>query len=489
MNKSKSSISLVAFVAILFAIGFAPYLTQNAFADIPNIDTFVADDPDNGDLIYSNGDTFTLTFNVAINVTASATMSESAIDGNFTLSGGTDFGTDYTGLWDGTRTTLTITVSDITGAVDPIIDTTTIAALPGSNLGHAGDPDTSIILTGTPTLSGDYGLVIAVTTSTKNGGGNDCNGDCFHPTLGVSDSGKRIVDNGFSYNGNSINVERYFTPYPLVTVDVGKQNVAEFKIYDNRGPDNVRHFELAFGLDAGQILGISKAVIIWDKTWDGIESLDIIDPENVLEKITVTTSEGKCSDTSEQKCLIVKVVHTFRAPLDFNIFGTLVWDDNRNGWQNYFNHGIEVVGESLNPPKEYDGINKGHIYHLTETGKTSAVDEFGNSWSLEYGLWNMDYIPIKKVDEITMHGYDRNNSNFNLYKYYHYLLAENKLDEICPNCRDEPYDKINNVFAYEYPEIIDSFDNSEIQLKMIFESERAQKIMDGLLDPILHLKQ
>ena len=93
----------------------------------------------------------------------------------------------------------------------------------------------------------------------------------------------------------------------------------------------------------------------------------------------------------------VAIFHTFRAPLDFNIVATDVWDLKRNAWQNYYNHGIEVVGESLNPPKEYDRIDKGYIYHLTETGKTSAVDDFGNSWSLDHGLWTMDHISQKKI--------------------------------------------------------------------------------------------
>ena len=142
-----------------------------------------------------------------------------------------------------------------------------------------------------------------------------------------------------------------------------------------------------------------------------------------------------------------------------------------------------VVGKSLNPPKEYDGINRGHVYHLTETSKITAVDEFGNSWSLEYGLWVKDYIPIQKeIDEITMHGYSRTNSNFEMYKYGQHLLAQNKLVEICPDCNDTPYDKINDIFTYEYPPSQNSLDNSDIQSKMVFESQRAQKIMDHILD-------
>jgi len=480
---SKSFVWLSAFVAILFTIGVAPYLTQNAFADVAIINGFTVDDPDNGDRVYSIGDTITITFDIATNQTGVVT--DANVAGNFTFTNQNINDNTFSGTWT-TNQILTLTVNAIT--TSPIIGTTGITALAGNNIGVLGEnnEDNTHNAEGTDfKLTGDFGLFVAVTT----GGGSGCNGDCTEPTLGVLNDGRRIVDNGFSYNGKSVDVEYYFTPYPLVTVQVGKQNVAEFKIYENQGVDNIRHFELAFGLANGESIGMSKAVINWDKTFDGIETVTTDDPENVLDKVKVTTSEGYCSDTMQTKCLIVKVVHTFRAPLDFNILGTNVWDTKRNAWNNYFNHGIEVVGESLNPPKEYEVTDKRQLYHLTETGKTSAVDEFGNSWSLEYGLWAKDYIPNKKIiDEIQMNGYPREHAKFNMYKYGQFLIAEDRLYEMCSECSDESYAEINDVFTYEYPKLMSSLKNSDVQKRMIFEAQKAQIILDHIFDPILHLK-
>ncbi len=481
--RSKSFVWLSAFVAILFTIGVAPYLTQNAFADVAIINGFTVDDPDNGDRVYSIGDTITITFDIATNQTGVVT--DANVAGNFTFTNQNINDNTFSGTWT-TNQILTLTVNAIT--TSPIIGTTGITALAGNNIGVLGEnnEDNTHNAEGTDfKLTGDFGLFVAVTT----GGGSGCNGDCTEPTLGVLNDGRRIVDNGFSYNGKSVDVEYYFTPYPLVTVQVGKQNVAEFKIYENQGVDNIRHFELAFGLANGESIGMSKAVINWDKTFDGIETVTTDDPENVLDKVKVTTSEGYCSDTMQTKCLIVKVVHTFRAPLDFNILGTNVWDTKRNAWNNYFNHGIEVVGESLNPPKEYEVTDKRQLYHLTETGKTSAVDEFGNSWSLEYGLWAKDYIPNKKIiDEIQMNGYPREHAKFNMYKYGQFLIAEDRLYEMCSECSDESYAEINDVFTYEYPKLMSSLKNSDVQKRMIFEAQKAQIILDHIFDPILHLK-
>ena len=478
-------ICLKLFLIGIFTIGLLGM--NNAFADVPAITVFVADDPDDLDVVYSDDDTFTLTFSLPINVTASATMSQAAIDGNFTLSGGTDFGTTYEGLWSADRLTLVITVTDITAATDPVIATTTIVGCtvpaPGC-IGHAAVEDNPTGPTISPALSGDYGLFVAVTVTT-NGQGSGCDGDCWAPTLGLDEKNGRVVENGFTYNGNTINVERYFTPYPLITVDVGKQNYAVFKIYDNLGPDNVRHFDLAFGLATGQVMGTSNVIISWDKSFAGTETISVVDPRNTLDNVRVFTSEGKCrADSAGNDCLIVTVYHTFRESLDFDMVGTNVWDYKRNAWQNFYNHGIHIEGESLNPPDEYVGIHKGKITHLFETGKNTAVDEAGNTWTFDK-TWRMDYIPKAKiVDGYTQLGIDRNNAWFNIYKQGQELLAQEVLDQLCPSCSDKEFAEISDVFAYEFPKRIDKLSDPEIQYKMLQQSKVAENTLLQIFDSL-----
>ncbi len=156
-------------------------------------------------------------------------------------------------------------------------------------------------------------------------------------------------------------------------------------------------------------------------------------------------------------------------------------DAKRNAWQNYYNRGIEVVVESQNPPKEYYGINKGQIYHLTETSKTTSIDEFGNLWSLEYDQWSMDYIPNKKIiDGVMNHGIDRNNVWFNSYKQGQELFAKEVLKQSCTSCFDEEFGKINNIFSYEFPKRIDKLSDPEIQNKMLQESKIAEDTLQQI---------
>jgi len=143
-----------------------------------------------------------------------------------------------------------------------------------------------------------------------------------------------------------------------------------------------------------------------------------------------------------------------------------------------------VVGESLNPPKEYEGIDKRQVYHLTETSKTSAVDEFGNSWSLDHGLWVMDYIQNKKiVDGIEQNGINRNNAWFNFYKQGQELLAKEVLEQSCPYCSDKEFAEINDIFAYAFPTPIEKLSDPEIQSIMLQESVIAENTLLHIFEP------
>ena len=261
-----------------------------------------------------------------------------------------------------------------------------------------------------------------------------CNGDCTSPTLGIDDYGKRLVSNGFTYNGHSVDVERFFTPYPLITANVGKTNTAQFKIYENGGTGNIKHFSLGFGLAKGEVISESKAMIEWDKSFDGKETVTITDPQNALDNIVVNTSVVSCMPDSFDQCLEIEIIHRFRESLDFDIVATDVWDNSRNAWQNYYNHGIHVTGDSLNPPKEYDAVHNGKIFHLTQVDKVTAIDENGEYWTVYNGQWSKNYVkPEPRIDE-PVNVMTRNHSQFNQNIQKEIEIATEKLLEICPIC-------------------------------------------------------
>lgn len=323
-----------------------------------------------------------------------------------------------------------------------------------------------------------FGSSSSSSSESKKGGGG-CS-DCEPPTLGLDSNYKRIVENGFTYNGVSVDAERFFTAYPLITADIGVNNTAVFKIYENNGIQNIKHLSFALGLDKDDIISNSKVMIELDIDYDGTETVTVTDPKNVLDNIVVTTNVVECMTDSTAECLEVTIQHMFRTQLDFNIVATDVWDMKRNAWQNYFNHGIEVIGESLNPPEEYTGINRGQIYHLTETSKTTAVDEFGNSWSFNHGTWMMDYIKSERPQDDPTEIMTRMHSDFTQYKESQLKNAIEQLLVICPTCLDDSFTDFDDSWSYDIPVILSKLQDPKVQQKMLLESEQAQEIMNQI---------
>ena len=331
MNNVSDGLSL-KILLIIATMAFSGFLLDDVYA-AHSIATFVADDTDNGDIVYSVGDTLTLSFSAPTNQSGAATKAN--IDGNFTFAlPDISVGSTYTGVWTD-PSTLVITIT--AAGASPTIGVSTTIPSAGTNIGDAGS--THVIGGGAVALTGDFGVL----PGGGAGGGSGCAGDCTPPTLGVNNKGLKLVDKGFSYNGKAVDVESFYTSYPLVTAFINEDNVAKFKIYEDHGPQNIRHVALAFGLGNGQMFTYSKAVIEWDRSWDGKVTVTEIDPENALKDISVETSTGPCrSDSIFSECLIVIIHHSFSKALDFNIVSTNVWDSNRNSWQNYYNHGVEV---------------------------------------------------------------------------------------------------------------------------------------------------
>jgi hypothetical protein len=113
-------ISLFTLIAV-FSLAFASVMSQDAFAAEPEFTLFVADDPDDLDTILSNGDTLTITFSEATNATNSGVISQAELIANFTdndisADAAIDWGTTFSGVWNGDSTVLTVTLTDVTGA-------------------------------------------------------------------------------------------------------------------------------------------------------------------------------------------------------------------------------------------------------------------------------------------------------------------------------------------------------------------------------------
>ncbi len=263
-----------------------------------------------------------------------------------------------------------------------------------------------------------------VTMNQFKGSGND-----YAPTLGSDRYGNNYVDNGFTFNDFVTDVENFKTRMPLQTLQVGELNTVVLKIYDNRGAGKIEHVELVFGLDSREYASQGDNTIIWKQNFKGEQSIVENDPDNLLMDVSAT---GKSKD----KIMEITFNFAFREPMDKSKIGVVVWDQDRRSRTIYFNEGIEVVGESLNP-SEVITIHdrKGHPVKITMTGKNEGIDEDGNIW-IHKSPWTKQITPIDQTpahenpEPVGSHGFDRTHNMFDSYKNSQAQSAQEKLIEI-----------------------------------------------------------
>jgi len=289
----------------------------------------------------------------------------------------------------------------------------------------------------------------------KRGGGSCA--DCTPPTLGMNLQYNRVVDNGFSYNGNSVQVEKWYTPFPLINATVGETNTVEIIVYENQGISNMKVVQFGLGVtEIGQpINNVEVLIEVWLETFGtntdiAVEKIIINDKDNLIENSTVVAVVDvvKCTtDSQNEACIKVTLQYSYREPTINNVMLVNVRDKPRNAQNFYFNEGIQVIGESMNPTP----------FVILNNKKTSQQTE-----DLTLTLFRMD-----KIKDIWIDGKGIE---------YH-RINDNLFDRITPaepyKCTDTPLDEIkvptrmncnfNNAVYYENIRAVQHFDSSQIQ--------------------------
>lgn len=233
-----------------------------------------------------------------------------------------------------------------------------------------------------------------------NDNGGDCV-NCIPPTLGLNKGGdtspdKRLVEGGFTCNGQTVNVEHFYTEFPLITNAVGEPLQCTFKVYEDTGADKITHFEFAVGKRTGDSMSELQGKIAWDMNIMTKETTVTFD-KNLFRDVALFSKKDlvKCtSDSENERCLMFVLSATPKQPLVEDIIAmTNVWDSNQNGKTNFYNDGIDFVGNSENPLPSFNTLDGKNgmvtIYTLDPTleDQTHGVDKFGQNWYNVNGFW------------------------------------------------------------------------------------------------------
>ena len=320
------------------------------------------------------------------------------------------------------------------------------------------------------------------------GNGSGCDGDCSPPTMGIDRRGIKQVDNGFSYNDNFINVEQFHTPYPLITTQTGQSNTITAKVYENRGPHNIKLVQFGLGIpEVGSPLNDAEVIVeVWLEsnlsdvdTPPSVQELLIRDSANLIESDSVLadTKLTECINGSADTdgCLEVSLHYVYREAPMYNVVLAMPMDLARNSEHNYFNDGITVAGQSLNPPKtEIVALGQsGTIQVVTQIDKKGDlwVDEQGHQWTKNnHGTWIQLTKPDfqRHQDEIS-NVMTRDNSNFSLLVEYEKEKAMAIFDGASLQ------KELPDYFAYTYlNKSEDKLEGADLQEKITQESLQAE---------------
>jgi len=121
----------------------------------PIIISLVADDPDDGDIIYSTDDTITINFDSNTNEPGgTGIQTKTAVDNLFTFT--ESLGQPYRGQWTAADT-FTITINGLRNVGPPVIGVTTVTPA-GITLILSSDGTSELSTSVSPVLSGDFGI-------------------------------------------------------------------------------------------------------------------------------------------------------------------------------------------------------------------------------------------------------------------------------------------------------------------------------------------
>jgi len=325
-----------------------------------------------------------------------------------------------------------------------------------------------------------------------------CAGDCTSPTIGLDKYGIRSVDSGFSYNGNSVDVIGYHTPFPLISAQIGQTNTVTVKIFDEYGTQGIRLVQFGLGLpEIGSPLDYAEAIIaIWyEYGGNNIEKVTITDKHNLIENSSVKTQTEivDCREGSADQCTQVTMKYKYREASIYNVMRVNVMDNNRNMQVNTFNDGVEVLGESMNPA-DITTTHVPNILYPQQRGlvELTNIDRGEKLWIDPYGyVWQGDdskmvllsNIPLKETDndpKSVWSGYnDRINSNFVMYKQEQIVKAQEIFDTLYIDIQgDDPTDYVAETTNFTYKNRID---DSVLQQALIDEANRAELILEEIL--------
>lgn len=356
-----------------------------------------------------------------------------------------------------------------------------------SNVGGSTDPDGSTTETETASniplpTTGSYYLVFPSSSTIVSGGGNSDKEHNTRPTFGLDHrTHAQIVEGGLIINNATFNVvNNYWTHIPMQNLTVGEVQNFTATTY---APKTLRVMEFLFGVpEVGAWNNAESSISIFMDYSGEITSNSTINKDDILidfDTLSYSASKTFCSpNDSTQLCDRVSIEMIFNESPLYQVLAVQAIDWKGRNNILYFNEGLDIDGESLNPPKQMEilselkhnglqtieRIDKANDIWMTlnpnEPIKTYQKNSHGSFFPLERNEIETSQDKIRTVME-------REHSYFDAIKEYESIRALEIFDASLLET------KIGNSFAYQYSDPQDRIK----EIKEIIEYEKARALL------------
>ncbi len=180
------------------------------------------------------------------------------------------------------------------------------------------------------------GLTLITMNFSNSYGASTCSRDCFSPTLGLSNDGERLVNNGFTIKNHAFDVEQFEQTIPTQNYKVGDTINIKLVVYENNGVDSLSHISLIIGDFPDRYHEIHRASIFWDQKFDGTVTVGTLDFDNILKDVIVKAQKIDSFNTE------LDISFSIIKPLDVSSIRVDMWDQIRSSRTNYFTNAISV---------------------------------------------------------------------------------------------------------------------------------------------------
>ncbi len=297
-------------------------------------------------------------------------------------------------------------------------------------------------------------------------GGGGCD---VAPTFGTpfSCDSRNFVDDGVTIHGTSYDpTNQIHIENPRINAIVGIPYSIELKPYDSFGEFNIKWVGISFGLIEGDfVFGNGEALVYLHQDYDGTFSIEEDDDNNIINVINFVKSRNEVCAVSDNDalCPVYRLDYSYnQAPIG-SMVGVQVVNQDRGSESRFFNDGIDVTGDSLNPSPVIEVLAKEKFvaqHYLTYADpsfkdRTVAIDENGTTWyQLSNGVWYTEHVIPDKSCKTTSSGFASHCPEFAMMMQGQELVAQYTLDTMYPRINMyESFYEIDRIFAYEYPTI------------------------------------